>query len=186
VHFYGFLSIVRMTLFMGLGNYLSCFHYDSFDIICFGGRWFVWGSFITTVFPILILCNKYIHIYETHNSTLPALGYYVTWIMVLFSGLFFTLGSLAFVRAFEEPPLPPLFKWRHVQTDELLAAWLFMLGTVPALPYSAIWFITYPSQVLYICYIAASGTFVFCTYLFVLACYPSDKVYFFLFYHLIC
>ena len=91
-------------------------------------------------------------------------------------GLFFTLGSLAFVRAFEEPPLPPMFKYKHLGTDELVAAWLFLFGTIPALPYSAMWFINYPSEVLYIGYLAASGTFVFCTYLFVLACYPSDKV----------
>lgn len=140
-----------------------------------GSWWFVWGSFYSTILPIIILLNnKYLHIYPRDNS-LPALGYYVTWLMLIFSGFFLTLGSLAFVRAFEEPPIPPIFKWKHVQTDELLGAWMFMLGTLPSVPYSLMWFFTYPSEVIYLAFLVASGFFVFCTYLFVLACYPSDK-----------
>lgn len=37
------------------------------------------------------------------------------------SGVFYTIGSLAFVRAVNEPPLKPLFpSLIHFQTDELL------------------------------------------------------------------
>eukprot|EP01041_Mallomonas_annulata_P001362 gene1362-2633_t len=141
-----------------------------------GSWWFVWGSFVSMIFPVLILLNPYIHIYDTEESTLPALGYYVTWIMLIISGLFFTVGSFFFVRAFEEPPVEPLFKqYKHIQTDELLAAWLFLFGTMPAVPYSTFWFIYRPTQVIYLASLVASGTFVFCAYLFVLACYPSDK-----------
>ena len=128
------------------------------------------------IFPLLILINPYIKIYSDRDSTLPALGYYVTWLMLLISGFFFSLGSLAFVRAFEEPPLKPLFTYKHINTDELLAAWLFLLGVAPFLPYSIVWIWYYPTNPLYYGYLVGSFVFVFCTYLFVLSCYPSDKV----------
>jgi len=143
-----------------------------------GSWWFVWGSLIATIFPILVLLNPYIHIYESDEHSLPAIGYFVTWIMCVISGAFFTLGSCFFVRAFEEPPVPALFRngSRHFQTDELFAAWMFLFGTLPAVPYSLCWFIYDPHEVIYLGLLVASVVFVFCTYLFVLACYPSDKV----------
>lgn len=141
-----------------------------------GSWWFVWGSFLAMVVPVLVLANPYIHVYKTYHDTLPALGFYVTWIMVLVSSLFLTFGSLAFVRAFEEPPLEPIFhKYKHIQTDELLAAWLFLCGTLPSVPYSLVWFFYEPGQIIYLAVLVASCTFTFITYLFVLACYPSDK-----------
>jgi len=141
-----------------------------------GSWWFVIGSFLGIILPVLVLINPYVHIYEVFDQTLPALGYYVTWVMLIIMSFFFTIGSFFFVRAFEEPPRPPLFpNFKHLQTDELCAAWLFLLGMLPGVPYSVFWFIYNPSQVLYLALLVAASVFVFCTYLFVLACYPSDK-----------
>jgi hypothetical protein len=49
-------------------------------------------------------------------------------------------GSLAFVRAFHEnPPMTPMFaNYYHLQSDELLASWLFFLATLPFIPYCGI------------------------------------------------
>lgn len=70
-----------------------------------------------------------------YSDTLPQLDFKLTWALLIFSGFFFTLGSIAFVRAFEEPPKRPIFYWyKHCQTDELLGAWLFLVGTIPAVP----------------------------------------------------
>lgn len=51
-----------------------------------------------------------------------------------------------FVRAFEEPPVRPLlYNYKHFQTDELVAAWLFLAGTVPSVPYMLVYFVVSPS-----------------------------------------
>lgn len=141
-----------------------------------GSWWFVLGSFLAMALPILVLVNPYIHIYETINDTLPALSFYVTWVTFLISNFFITLASIFFVFAFEEPTHPPLFpKCKHLQTHELCAAWLLLLGTVPGIPYAIYWYIENPGEIIYLGLLVSSSAFVFCSYLFVLAVYPSDK-----------
>lgn len=145
-----------------------------------GSWWFVWGSFLSMLIPLCVIINPYVHIYPTHldtYNTLPALGDLATWVLLLISGFFVTLGSLAFLRAFSDPPLPPLFSWKHVATDELLAAWLLLIGTLPGVPYAAIWLIYYPSNVLNLAFLVASCLFSFTSYLFVLSCYPNEKAH---------
>ena len=49
-------------------------------------------------------------------------------------------------RAFGEPPKRALLYWnKHFRTDELLGAWLFLFGTVPAVPYTLVFFLIDPS-----------------------------------------
>jgi hypothetical protein len=88
----------------------------------------------------------------------------------------FTIGSLLFVRAFEEPAIRPLLYWyKHFQTDELLAAWFFLAGTVPSIPYFLVYFIVNPSASI-LGAMGCSGIMIVGTLLFVFACYPSEKV----------
>ena len=139
------------------------------------GRWFVWGSLGTALFAIVPLVQLYLPFYKQHDDFLPATDFQVTWALIIFSGVFFMLGSLAFVRAFGEPPQQPLFYWfRHFQSDELLGAWLFLFGTMPAVPYTLVYFLINPSFT-YLGALSSSGIFVIGTILFVVACYPSDK-----------
>lgn len=92
------------------------------------------------------------------------------------AGIFCTLGSLAFVRAFhEDPPMTPLFTAYHLQSDELVASWLFFLSTVPFAPYVLLYLssegfgsLLYLAALAFAC-IASIGAL-----LFVRACYPSD------------
>lgn len=134
---------------------------------------------LTAVVPLL---HDYIPFFNATDDTLPVLDFYSTWTLLIISGFFFTLGSYAFVRAFEDPPVRPLFTWKHVETDELLGAWLFFLGTAPAVPYAAIFYISNPHEIIYLGALIIAGVFVVGTLLFVFACYPSDKVCFILLY----
>ena len=90
-----------------------------------GSWWFVWGSIFGTIISIFPLLSDYIPFFRASTRTLPMLQDPSTWGLLISSGVFFTLGSLAFVRAFEDPPLQPLFKsFRHCATDELLGIYI--------------------------------------------------------------
>lgn len=87
------------------------------------------------------------------------------------SGLFSTLGSYAFVRAFEDPHVQSLFTWYHVSSDELLGAWLFLASTLPMVPYACLYIWDEPNHLIYwvtlllaIAMVAASGFFVKLSY----------------------
>jgi len=87
-------------------------------------------------------------------------------------GLFFTLGSFAFARCFEEPPLSPCFgSVSLLRNDEILAAWLFLLGSFPSVPYIVVFLISEPINYQYIAgficavlFVVASSVFVYATY----------------------
>lgn len=143
-----------------------------------GSWWFVLGSAVTMLCSMYPLIQKYSGGYDHNDDILPATDYDVTWALMIVSGFFFTLGSLAFVRAFEEPPKRPLlYNYKHFQSDELLGAWLFLVGTAPSIPYLFLFFIFKPSAFYFFGTVAAI-VFTYATYLFVVACYPSDKVRF--------
>ena len=134
------------------------------------------GSFFTGLFAVYPLVQKYIGLYHQHDDLMPATDYDVTWALLIISGIFFTLGSIAFVHAFEEPPKKAFFaEFKHAQTDELLGAWLFLLGTMPAVPYMLVFFSISPSAFYFFGLIAAV-VFVLGSGLFVVSCYPNDKV----------
>ena len=138
---------------------------------------------------------------DDDDSTLSKEGFVASWILMAISGLFSTLGkfelllmfelcivdsniflvtgSLAFVRAFhEDPPMRPLFKWYHLQSDELVASWLFFLATVPFVPYILIFLAEAEDHDHALFFLVALGfAVVVClgSLLFVRACYPTDK-----------
>jgi uncharacterized membrane protein len=96
---------------------------------------------------------------------------------MIISGAFFTLGSLAFVRAtHENPPMKPLFTWYHLQSDELLGSWLWLLGALPVIPYCLIYIAASNENMIYLGAMGVAILLVIGCYLFVRACYPSDKV----------
>ncbi len=141
-----------------------------------GSWWFVWGSLFTALCAIYPIYTKNAQRDAHNDDFLPVTDFDLTWAMVICSGVFFTLGSLAFVRAFSEPPQQPLLhNYKHFQTDELLGAWLFLIGTVPGVPYMLIFFLIQPTAFYFFGMIAAV-VFVLASYLFVASCYPSDKV----------
>ncbi len=139
-------------------------------------RWFTIGSFFTGLFAVYPLIQKYLGIYEQHDDVMPATDYDITWALLIVSGVFFTLGSFAFVHAFEEPPKRAFFhNFKHAQTDELLGTWMYLFGVIPAVPYMLVFFSITPSAFYFFGLIAAI-VFVLGSALAVVACYPSDKV----------
>lgn len=141
-----------------------------------GSWWFVWGSIVmagTSIFPLI---QNQVSDLHQEDDMLPASDFDLQWSLMIVVGVFFTFGSAAFVRAFDEPPKPPLFKeYKHLQTDELLGAWMFLFGTVPAVPYILIYFFIDPSF-LYFVGLVLAIIFVYASWLFVKGCYPTDKV----------
>ena len=141
-----------------------------------GSWWFVGGSVVATFIPAVPLIDLFYPFWPQETSTLPLLQDVATFGLLIFSGVFFTLGSLVFVRAFEEPPLKPLFKSEHLATDELLASWLFLVATIPFVPFMAV-YVYYNSDVLvYWGCLVGSIIFVLATYFFVLSCYPIEEI----------
>ena len=140
-----------------------------------GSWWMVFGSLGAALFAVVPLIQQYLSFYSQHDDVLPTVDFEITWMLLIFSGIFYGIGSLAFVRAFEEPPKRALFWFnKHFQTDELLGAWLFLFGTIPSIPYTLVFLSIHPS-VIYLGSFASAIVFVLGTIAFVVACYPSGK-----------
>lgn len=142
-------------------------HYELF-------RWFVWGSLVSgliALIPLIDLSSKIFHVSE--ETDLKALDAAATWVLLILSSVFFTIGSYVFVRAFEAPPKPPLFTYRHFSTDELLAAWLYLFATSPYIPFSMFYINVNPHRYVYWGALIASCFFVAGSAFFVYTCYPS-------------
>jgi hypothetical protein len=119
------------------------------------------------------------HFFHVPTGTqVEAFGDSATWILIIIMGMLFTLGAFGFVRAFDDPPKPPLFTWRHVNTDELLGAWLTFLACIPAILYCLV-FLYYDNRN-YFYWGAFIGTmfFTIAALFFVLACYEVNGIYF--------
>lgn len=151
-----------------------------------GSWYFVWGSLMWMLFPILPLIDLYYPLFpaneDADDTPLPIAESDANYALVMLSGLLFTIGSIFFVRCFWEPSPEPYFTYlqgswlhEHVESDELVGAWFFFLGSIPALPFSIIYIVFEPESfenwgTLFISLIVVVGT-----YLFVLACYPSIR-----------
>lgn len=141
-----------------------------------GSWWFVWGSVGCVIFALFPLCDRFGGSLNITDDDMNAAEFAITWVMVLLSSFFFGVGSWAFLRAFEEPSVRPLFWWyKHAQTDELLGAWLFFFGVVPAAPYAFVYWAFNPSEVIYLGALGVSIVAIFATGLFVKATYPHDN-----------
>lgn len=99
------------------------------------------------------------------------------YLLMIWLGLMYTLGSYAFLRSVEYPVPPPLFKnFYHFQTDELLGMWLFFWGTVSTVPICAMYAYYTPVSSEKGLYLMTTGMCAFFSILFfvaTLACYPG-------------
>lgn len=134
--------------------------------------WFVAGSLLLIIDSIAVVLLSYSA--NFNDDFLPTLkSVRRSWYLIFISGIFFTLGSLAFVRAMSDPPIKPVFTSYHVSNDTLLGSWLFFWGVVPYIPYSFIFICTERNPIYYgMLILAIVATLV--TLLFVFACYPDN------------
>lgn len=143
-----------------------------------GSWYFTAGSIYVVIAASITLANGFDNKFlGDDSSNLSDYHYRATWVLVLLSGVFFTLGSLAFVRAVHEPPLAPFFpRVYHCQSDELIGSWFFFLGVVPLLPYCFIFLVeasTLTSKILYTGGLVMAVLLLIAAFLFARACYPS-------------
>ncbi len=81
------------------------------------------------------------------GSALPLFHAAATWVILIICGFFFTAGSWVSCRAFEYPPVKPLLgRWSCCFSDELLSAWLFLFGALPAPLFVAIFLYAEPDS----------------------------------------
>jgi len=109
-----------------------------------GAWYFVAGSALSALIPCVPLFGLYMPLLEVVDI-LPLVEHTSAYGLLAFIGVLYTLGSFAYLRANVQPKMPPLFTWRHFATDELLAMWLFTLGTAPSIPVMALYVIYNPS-----------------------------------------
>ncbi len=128
--------------------------------------------FILFIAIIVLLSTFHDTILGEDDSVLTNDQFRVIWYLLIFSGVFFTLGSAAFLRAVNDPPMKSMFKWYHISTDELVGAWCFLLSVLPAIPYSLIYLLV-TRELVFLGMLAVSILVVIACYIFVLACYPS-------------
>lgn len=152
--------------------------YFSNDMV-HGSWWFVLGSFLSMIIPILPLLRQHISFMnlDKNLNTLDALNYSATWILLIISGAFFTVGSYGFVRASEETQPPPLlgtYFCGHCASDELFAAWCFFLAVLPAAPFCIIFLAAKPNSLTYMGMTVIALLCIIGCYLFVMACYPHE------------
>ena len=99
-------------------------------------------------------------------------------IPLFLSSAAFHAGSMAFMRAVhEDPPIKPIFSnYYHLQSDELLGSWLILLANIPIIPYCIIYLSTATHNMEYLGALAMAILIVVGASLFVMCCYPSDRV----------
>jgi hypothetical protein len=75
------------------------------------------GSIGVAITALVVVYNASYILFDSDDSQLSPVAFAASWILLLISGIFSTLGSLAFVRAFhEDPPMKPLFfGYYHLQ-----------------------------------------------------------------------
>lgn len=162
-----------------------------------GSWWFVIGGIISMMIPLVILLDSELNFFKDERNAaeiIEAADDSFTWWLLLVSGFFVTVGSYCFVRAFTEPTPSPLgdgcvdqcsyfsLFGICIRTDEILAAWLFLAGSLPAMPYAGIFCAREPTRPAYILGLMAAAASVLCAGFFVWAViqpveleHPSDK-----------
>ena len=140
-----------------------------------GAWWYVLGSVGGLVLAIIPLIDIYSNIFGvTEGTSLQLFSQSATWILLILSCFFYTVGSVIFVRAFEDPRPPPLLPhYKHFRTDELLASWTFFFAAVPAIPYSLFYIHSEPHNKTYWALLMASFMLIGVNIYFVYVCYPS-------------
>ncbi|KAI8899963.1 hypothetical protein BC833DRAFT_583856, partial [Globomyces pollinis-pini] len=107
-----------------------------------GGWIFFWASLASIFIPIWPLYQAYHSVFVLHNTIEGphtfddiCIEYYSLAVM----GLFFTTGSLIFMRPLHKPPKKPLLGWiSWLRTDEIFSAWHFFLASVPSVFYVSV------------------------------------------------
>jgi hypothetical protein len=94
------------------------------------------------------------------------------YVLLIASGLLFTLGSLLLVRCFLEPEPEPLFSCYLFVNDEVLASWIFFVATVITVPICVVYYHYFPYSLYYYGAIIVCAAASLVMLLFTYAVYP--------------
>lgn len=130
-----------------------------------------------TLIPVIPLADIWLPIFPVdNNNEVHQFDDSATWVFCIVSGIFSIVGSYMFVRTFKDPAPPPLLPhFKHASTDELIAAWLFLLATLPLVPYTLIFLLLEPHVITYWMNFTASVISVIGSLFFVYTCYPAQN-----------
>ena len=103
-----------------------------------------------------------------HHDYLEFVYAVAVYVLLLFMGVCYTIGSYIFCRVFYEPSVAPLCGWttRYIANDELLGSWFFTIGTSPTIPCCIFYVLILPNgkyiTALIACILATMGCCYFC------------------------
>lgn len=140
------------------------------------GSWYMlYGCFFSMFMALVLLIDIFFPFFDVPESTsLPVFGQSATWILLILSSFFYTVGTYIMLRAFEDPPKPPLLpNWRHFGSDELLSSWIFLVAALPALPY-ALFYLQDPNLATNWALVFGAIFLITVSVYFVYCCYPSQ------------
>lgn len=141
-----------------------------------GSWYYVWGSLLSAIIPIFPLISLYLGSemwWPVSEVGMARDIHAVAYALMALLGIFYTLGSYAFLRAVEFPTPPPLFPdFYHFQSDELLGMWLMFFGTGTTVPICAM-YAYYGGGSLYWFATACCAFFTLLFGVATLACYPG-------------
>lgn len=121
-----------------------------------GSWWYVVSSILGVACALIVLLDSYKYVdLGNDDSVLPHNLFQLAWGLCLLSSVFFTIGSLIFIRACNDPPLPPIWKVNVFPTDELFGMWLMVIAVFPAVPYCFIYLSVSHSGVYFVGFIVA-------------------------------
>jgi hypothetical protein len=160
--------VARRGAFKWLPAHPSC------NDLVWGSWWFIWAGVLATITPIVPLAsyanNGSLHAESTMESAVEA-GY----IVLIFAGVFYTVGCWAVKRAVETPAKEPLFSCYHCSNDELFGMWLFFWGTFITIPVALVFVFIDPHHTIYWLGLFFFVFFTIVMAIFVYACYPSQQ-----------
>jgi hypothetical protein len=107
-----------------------------------GAMYWIVASVISAIIPVFPLVSLYDYWFKDEHDdgvSVPRPDDTAVYAMLVWIGICFTIGSIFFHRAVRHPPVPPMFTWKHICTDELHSMWWFFFGTLPSVPITAIY-----------------------------------------------
>jgi len=113
--------------------------------LVWGSWWFIYGSVCQAIIPVAPLVSLFLEFWESTSTFLPLDIHVCMYALQVVVGIFFTIGSYAFLRAVHpELQAKPYFNPENRQdiscarklcmTDELWGMWCFFFGVLSGIP----------------------------------------------------
>jgi hypothetical protein len=140
-----------------------------------GSWWYLWGSLISVFICLVVLVNDYYTYLGQDDSVLPSGSYRIAWGLCLASSVFFTVGSVPFIRACNSPPLPVHYSLPCMKSHEIYGLWFMLMAVFPVVPYCFV-YLAVASESLYLYAMIAALVVIFVMFAVLICVYRSPEV----------